>query len=303
VHSDNDDDGEGEAAAAMMKLAGAVGETLQEAGGAGWVPENVTFSPGWRDATPAEKAGAAQLRDRLLPYFMPDRSATRLDRSLPPGRLRGSAALRAAARDSLGLPPSAEPWRHTERKIIPVPPLRAGLIMDVSGSMEIMTRVSQGIAYRFGAALSRLPDALFRGAVCGHGSAALQQKPGQVAEYRFSHSAQNIHLGMEDLAGRLDLLRRDSARLLIVISDCHLTSTREVEGTVAQVTRLTQAGCRILWLDVPHLERYGPAWAAMQQIPGITWKPIGRAGPLGPGEVQQAISSAEDALVRVMTGA
>jgi hypothetical protein len=308
---DEGEDGDGPlsaAAKAMLELAGALGELIEDAGGlVGWgVTREAAFEPAWRPATGAEKAGAAALRERLLPYFLPDRAATRLDRDLPPGRLRGSQALRAAAQDALGLPPATQPWRFTDRRNTPVPPLRAGLVLDVSGSMESLRPVSEAIAYRFGSALSRLPDALFRGALAGMGTASLQQRPGEVAGYRFTHSCEEVHLGLDDMIARLDLLRRDSARLVVVVSDCDLTSATARQRTPQLCDQITRAGCRILWLELAEGDSYGRQGTLFEGVrkhirttPGVTWVRLqpGR----GSAWTEETVATAEDALVAVMT--
>lgn len=319
-----DKPGHSELAGEIIQLAEGLGALIDRDGGlAGWTPtRDPSFNVEWRTASAEEKTGANRLRERLLPYFLPERSSARLDRVVPPGRLRGSVALRAAAQDSMGLPPAAEPWRFTDRRIIPVPPLRAGLVLDVSGSMSYLQPVSQGIAYRFGTALSRLPDALFRGALTGEGSAALQQKPGMVAGYQFHHGQEDVHLGVADVTARLDLYRRDAARLLIVVSDCVLTQHEAREETPVLLRRLTESGCRVLWL-APENDYIGDlttptGWDAyalvareISQTPGVTWVTLpgsgavsvrrGEASGLSDDWVGEIIQQAEDALVQVMT--
>jgi len=100
-------------------------------GGAG-TPATWTTRP----PIPAERAAARRLARQLRAASHRDRAATHVTSKAPPGRLQVRAALAADAQRTAGLPPTAEPWARTVHRHVPSPPLKVGIAVDVSRSMQ-----------------------------------------------------------------------------------------------------------------------------------------------------------------------
>ena len=299
---------EGEAVtAALVILMTAAGEMEEELeGGGGWKPYEMGtrtgFEPKWEPATPDQARGAEALRLRLLEWFMPERSVARVDQVMPPGRLNGRMAVKRLGEIHAGTIPTATPWRHVARRMVPTPPLRAGMVVDVSGSMSPLAAASREIAYRFSTAMSALPDARFRGMLAGEGTALLQSKPRQIPHYEYSHGHERVDLAAADLVERLALLRRGTARLLIIISDGEFRSDEE-EGTITAMRQVIKAGGRVLWINFPARERHwlserekaeraGPP-SCVRAVPGVEYLVV-------PANPVDAVRKAEEALIEVM---
>lgn len=310
----------------LVEAARIGGEILKRGGWLPWTPmERATaFEPTWHDVTPEQKRRADSLRDRLLEWFLPERSAGQHDNELPPGRLNGRMAIKRQAQRAAGIPPTAEQWRHVTRKMVPTPPLRAGLIVDVSGSMRSMAPVSREIAYRFAQALGQLPDARFRGYLAGWGVAPWQSKPGKVPHYEYHHNQQNVNVAGQELMKSLALMKRGNARLLVVISDGNIfdavyTDQKELSEMTAVMDKILNTGGHILWLSYKGrkmnekegewrhdgrepFRRYrmvpGTLASISAPVDNVTYLEVSTEG-----NVEAAVRQAEDALIKVMKGA
>lgn len=283
-------DGDSELAEQLAALAGALADKIVTDGG--WAPgtglsKDPVEPESWRKATAEEKEGARLLERRLLEYFIPERAITKQDNPLPPGRLNGRAALKAAAEESMGLVPSARPWRYPRRRTIQAPPLRAGLMVDVSGSQRGIAEASLQISWRMATAISALPDARFRAIVDGSVTSPMRSEPSQMAIYDYNQGTSNLHNGMMHLTERLALTRRGYARLLIVISDGEVSTQESAYSLQAQMRTLVHTGCRVLWLD-------SHASNPMAYLPaGVRYIPI-------PADPKRAADMASDELVKLM---
>jgi hypothetical protein len=291
----------GPVAEALMQLLEA-SEKLSdelEAGG-GWMPFSMArgakFEPKWFPATAKQSQGAEALRLRLLEWFMPERSAARVDQVLPPGRLNGRMAVKRAGEKAAGTMPTATPWRHVARRMIPTPPLRAGMVVDVSGSMNDLAPASREIAYRFSTALSGLPDARFRGMLAGESTALLQSKPRQIPHYEYRHGCERVDLACHDLVERLALLRRGNARLLIIISDGRFSPVEQT-GTISAMRQVIKAGGRVLWINFHNPGTFGydgrTPPSCVDAVPGVEYLCV-------PASPMAAVKAAEEALINVM---
>jgi hypothetical protein len=147
--------------------------------------------------------------------------------------------------------PEAKPWRRIQRRTIPTPPLRVGIVVDVSGSMSGIADHSREIAFRLSTAFAHLPDSTLRVMLAGQSIHQMEERPGMIAQYSYYHGCERVDLALKDLTTRLGMLRKGSARLMIVISDAGFNPTEE-KGSVAACKRLAEAGCQVLWLDVDH---------------------------------------------------
>jgi hypothetical protein len=106
--------------------------------GSGWRDPSPAVT-GTRPPTPGEKTAAAHLARALRAAAYWERAVTVTASAAPPGRLNMRGALARDAQKAAGATPTALPWVHTERRHTPTPPLRVGIAVDVSGSMESAT--------------------------------------------------------------------------------------------------------------------------------------------------------------------
>lgn len=254
---DEDDDMDPFLKAILGAIAG-MGDGIEQEGG--WMPADSEFispdwTPTWVNATAKQKSDANRLAKRLEGYVIPEHAGVLVSQAMPPGRLRTSAAIVASAQAARGAIPDAKPWHRIARKTIPTPPIKVGIAVDVSGSMSGIAEHCREIAFRFHSAFSRLPACTLRTILAGEEIHQMATKPGQIACYPYSHGQERIDLALKELTVSMGLLRPNTARLVIVISDAGFSATEE-RGSMAWCKKLLDSGCMVLWLDMDHGHYY-----------------------------------------------
>jgi len=203
-----------------------------------------------RPPTPAERAAARRLARQLRAASHRDRATTQAASQAPPGRLQVRAALAADAQRAAGLRPTAEPWLRTVHRHVPSPPLKVGIAVDVSGSMQPFAKPLASTAWIMARAAG-WSDATAATVCFGERVTAATrpgQVPAQVREFRAEDSTEVFCQAVDALDGALGLSRvGDGARLLVVVSDGYYTPGQR-SGGQARVRRLLAAGCGVLWL-------------------------------------------------------
>jgi hypothetical protein len=205
-----------------------------------------------RPPTPAERAAARRLARQLRAASHRDRATTQAASQVPPGRLQVRAALAADAQRAAGLRPTAEPWRRTVHRHVPSPPLKIGIAVDISGSMQPFAKPLASAAWIMARATG-WSDATAATVCFGEQVTAVTrpgQVPAQVREFRADDATEVFCQAVDALDGALGLSRAgDGARLLVVVSDGYYTPGQRTGGQ-ARVRRVLTAGCGVLWIAV-----------------------------------------------------
>lgn len=206
---------------------------------------------GTRPPTGKEKAAAGQLARALRTAAHRERTATVTTSDVPPGRLHMRGALARDAQRAAGATPTAKPWRHTQRRHAPNPPLRVGIAVDVSGSMERATKPIASAAWIVAKATA-LTDPNSRSATIAYEAAvtaitAPGRTPTSVTEFQARGKGHDLAATIDALTSGLDLTKPEAARLLVIASDGIYTRDDRARAA-ARLTHLKQAGCAILWL-------------------------------------------------------
>lgn len=236
--------------AALANSAAEVGKNggRQDAAGKWWgTGESSTLPTQFRKAEPSEKKQAAALTRRLRPYLIPDRSVTRVSQASPPGRLDMTEALTRSAQEAMGLLPDGEPWLHLDRRVLPTPPLRVGISVDVSGSLSDIADHSMRLAYVLTTAFAALPDSRVTTTVFGVDHNLWPAKPGEVPVYDYNSGTAAETAALEDLTARCAFWRRGSARLFIEVGDAEY-DYRSMQRHADLYRKLIRAGVRIIFL-------------------------------------------------------
>jgi hypothetical protein len=203
-----------------------------------------------RPPTSAERAAARRLARQLRAASHRDRATTQVTSKAPPGRLQLRAALAADAQRAAGLRPTAEPWVRTVHRHVPSPPLKVGIAVDVSGSMQPFAKPLASAAWILAQA-ARWSDATAVTVCFGEQVTAVTrpgQVPAQVRQFDAGDATEVFGQAVDALDGALGLSRSgDGARLLVVVSDGYYTTVQRARGQ-ARVRRLLAAGCGVLWL-------------------------------------------------------
>ncbi|MEV5704818.1 VWA domain-containing protein [Actinoallomurus sp. NPDC052274] len=221
-----------------------------EPGGDGLGSGGRTQITGTRPPTTAEQGAARQLARHLKTAAHRERVTITTTSATPPGRLRMRGALAADAQRAAGATPTAEPFTRTTRRHVPTPPLRVAIACDVSGSMRKFAAPVASAAWILARATAHIPDARSATVIFGNHVRPLThpgRTPRQVSEFSASDRTERFCHAIDALDAALDLTRPGAARLLVIVSD-GLFKGDELPDGQQRITRLTRAGCAVLWL-------------------------------------------------------
>lgn len=205
---------------------------------------------GYRDPTAQEMTLARLARRWLEAAYVPERAVTRVNSQLPPGRLETRAALQGDAQRAAGLQVSTEPFRHKERRHVPTPPLKVGIIQDVSGSQGGPAAAAVSGAWSLAKGTEMIEDSTLAMVTFGDAVHAVF-KPGvkmpKVPLLSTDYGTRYFAEAVQAIDGVLHFTRRDSARLLVILTDGYF-HRGEFGPRDKVLKRLTDLGVKVLWL-------------------------------------------------------
>ncbi|WP_091675840.1 VWA domain-containing protein [Amycolatopsis marina] len=238
---------------------------------------------GTRAPHTTEQTAARHLARALTTAGHRDRTATKTRSTVPPGRLRMRGAMTADAQRAAGAIPTAEPFTRTTRATVPAPPLRLGIICDVTDSMKAFTAPVASAAWILAhAARHTAVPATTATVVFGAGIVTPITRPGttpaKVTQFGTCLSGHVIDTAINALDGALDLSRPTAARLLVIISDGNFEHETRKPGQ-KMLDRLQKSGCAVLWLapDKPGTDPMNGATVHTLTDPTTTARAIGQA--------------------------
>jgi len=236
---------------------------------------------GVRRPSVKEKAAAARLGRALRQAGTRERQEIRGTSVAPPGRLGMRAALAREAQRAAGAMPSAEPWARVTRKALPNPPVRVGILADVSGSMQAFAKPVASAAWITANATYQAGVDNASATIAFATQITVITRPGkpptQVTEFNARPGSHRITESIDALSGTLGLASPGAARLLVIASDAEFEPA-ETQGARDRIKHLIATGCAVLWLD--------PTGTA-NVPPGVT-----RVHLADPAEAPEAIAKA-----------
>ncbi|WP_310725802.1 VWA domain-containing protein [Streptomyces sp. N2A] len=204
---------------------------------------------GTRPPTSGEKAAAGQLARALRAAAYRERTAVTTASAAPPGRLNMRQALARDAQRAAGVTPTATPWTHTVHRPSPTPPLRVGIAVDVSGSMDAATTPIASAAWIVAKAAA-LTDSRCATVAYDHAITAITapgRTPGRVTQFSARGWGHSLAEAIDALSAGLGLAQLGAGRLLVIASD-GLYAPHEADRAAECITALRQAECAVLWL-------------------------------------------------------
>src|SRR5699024_2896326 len=130
------------------------------------------------------------------------------------------------------------------------PPLRIGIAVDISPSMEPAIRPAAEIAWLLGRLTHARRDTT-AATVTWHTTAAALEHPtsrGQLHIPRPAGRSGGLPAAIDALDGKLHYARLDGAKLLCIITDAALPNLPVVQR---RVTALHRVGVTVLWITIP----------------------------------------------------
>lgn len=206
---------------------------------------------GTRNATPEERVAANVIGRALDAAKYRDRARTTVSSLVPPGRLRGRAAVAAAADRSMGRATAAQPWKRAVRRHTDETTLTVGIMSDVSGSMGSLTAPLASASWIMATAGHRV-QANVASVVFGDSVTPIVypgKAPAQVTQFSAHGGSEAFKSGFLALEGALGLLSGSGARLLVVASDNHLVNSVDSQFRTAVLPKLLAAGVGVLWVS------------------------------------------------------
>lgn len=204
---------------------------------------------GYRDPTPKEMTLARTTRRQLQAAYLPEKAVTKVSRQLPPGRLSMRSVQQLDAQTASGLIPDAEPFTYKDRQHVPTPPLKVGIIQDVSGSQGSAAAAAVSGAWSLAKATQMIADAEVAMVSFGDRVNAIispREKLPKVPVLRTPYGTDYFLDALKALEGQLDLTRAGSARLVVILTDGYF-SHGDLQGRDAALKRLTDFGVKFLW--------------------------------------------------------
>ena len=213
-----------------------------------------------RAPLPEERNAAIQVGRELEKAKYHDRIRIESTGAIPPGRLRGGAAVQGAAYKALGMHLPTEPWRRVQRKHEIDPNLSVGIMVDCSGSMGGAMRAMGVTAWVMAEAVNRIQG---KAAMVYFGYSVFPtlkvgQKLDEITVFSADDGRESFDEGFQALDGALDLLSGSGARLLVVVSDGAYKDV-EVPACTRWLKRCNEEGVAVLWIG------YGRSSYAEQQ--------------------------------------
>ncbi|MFM9446947.1 VWA domain-containing protein [Streptomyces acidiscabies] len=264
--------------AARARQAAQTAEKVFKPGARPFVPEHQRghtrgydrYSPvtGTRAPTPAEKAAAGRLARALRAASYRERTVTVTASAAPPGRLNMRGALARDAQKAAGAVPTAQPWIRTQRRQGPTPPLRVGIAVDISGSMQAAAGPIASAAWIVAKAAA-LTDPYSRSATIAYrrtltAITAPGRTPARVTELDVHGGGFSLAETLDALTAGLDLTNPGAGRLVVIASDGHCKRDAAMSAT-ERIAALRAAGCAVLWLA---FDEYSVP------LPGATFLPL-----------------------------
>lgn len=223
---------------------------------------------GYRPASREEHSLARITRRALQAAYLPEKNVTTVTLELPPGRLQMRAVVQREAQSRAGMDPDAEPFRARERRHVVIPPLKVGIVQDVSSSQSAAADAAVSGAWSLARAASMIPDATVAMVTFGnavHPVIRPGEKVTQVPTLKTPYGTRFFPEAVQAVEGWLDLTRAGTARLLVVLTDGEFSSD-ELTRRDPLLARLTKWGVRVLWVVTDRSRaEYVPG-----KIPGVS---------------------------------
>lgn len=205
---------------------------------------------GYRDPTPQEMSLARLTKRRLLAAYVPERAVTKVTRPLPPGRLSTRVAQQLDAQHRTGSLPTAEPFTYKDRQHVTTPPLKVGIIQDVSSSQSGAAAAAASGAWSLAKATRMITDAQVAMVSFGDSVQPIinpRKKLGGVPILKTPYGTSHFVETLKAVEGQLDLTRPGAARLVVVLTDGEF-DRYDLNHRDPALKRLTDHGVKILWV-------------------------------------------------------
>lgn len=192
-----------------------------------------------REATAEERKARNALHARLRKVRWRERATTHRSSLLPPGRLKAREALRRSAEKDVGKMTSARPWRAKKRRMVELPKLTCGILLDTSGSMWGTEKEMAGALWAISHAVhdngGKVAATLF-----GNTSETIfpsGEPPRHVRQFSPAGGTEHVAEGIELLGKELGWEKEEGPRLLVIVSDGYWMEGSSADWAIEEAQR------------------------------------------------------------------
>ena len=211
------------------------------------------FGPNSRTSVKLRTPSVDDHRRRLTTVQRLRRAQYRAPHSLgvpvgyPTGRGRGDALMQRAAQRAQGVAVTATPWKQRRWRSVPKPPIRAGIVVDLSGSMSPWLPAAGTAIWSLAAAVAELGGSAAATGFAGAVFPLLRPRtaPARVPVLSQKGGSDGCADAMAAVSGAADLVRPGAA-VMIVLTDGHLPP--KDQGPIdSHAQYLLRHGVHVIW--------------------------------------------------------
>ena len=165
----------------------------------------------------------------------------------PTGRARGDALMQRAAQRAQGVAVTALPWKQRQWRSVPKPPIRAGIVVDLSGSMSPWLPAAGTAIWSMAAAVDELGGSTAATGFAGAVFPLLRPRtaPARVPVLSQKGGSDGCAAAMAAVTAAADLARPGAA-IMIVLTDSHLPPA-DLEPIERHAHYLRRHGVQLIW--------------------------------------------------------
>jgi hypothetical protein len=205
-----------------------------------------------RKPTSAERQAATRLAQALRMVTYPSRAKTKVQREMPPGRVKIREAARGVAQRQAGAQPTAKPFTAIQRAKTIHTQIRVGIGCDISGSMRPAEEPLAVARWVLADALHQIngevATVLFGNDA--HGVQAPRERLTEIEAFDHNGGSEDYIGGFSMLDAALNLIDGEGARLLVIITDGHFVRKDAVDYAEVTMDMCKRAGVAVIWLSM-----------------------------------------------------
>lgn len=195
------------------------------------------------------RAAATMLARELAKITTHDRTATYLTSVIPPGRVRGRAAVMGSAQLANGQMMTARPFGSTRRKHVETDKVKIAVLSDISGSMAAAMEPLAATNFVIANAAEKI-QAEFCSVLFGANVLSMVMPGERVTTLNVMDAGDGMEAVKPALLaadGALDLLDSTGARVLILNTDAHFVSADHRNFAKDFIRLAISRGVSVLW--------------------------------------------------------
>jgi hypothetical protein len=225
-----------------------------------------------REPSADERRAAKSLSRALERIDFRDRAVTKVASVVPPGRLRGRAAVQDAANREKGIDSDVAVWQGKRRKKVESTPLTIGFMVDISGSMgsaAVPMASTQWVVSTAGAHIDASVATVHFGDKV-HGVAPKGVREKSVRVFRPMDGTEEFRAAALALDKELTLLDGRGARIVFIASDGVFVADKDADYAATWMPLAAKKGVAVIFLNFTDNMPWGSYGAPVIDCHGLS---------------------------------